>query len=83
MDCEYSEGKEPTASQILEEQVSQLQLRIAELESVNAAPLTLFDPYESFRRSQGGSALPSQQRNQTLHTLYVLRSSRFWSRAEL
>ena len=71
MDCEYSEGKEPTASQILEEQVSQLQLRIAELESVNAAPLTLFDPYESFRRSQGGGALPSQQRNQTLHTLWV------------
>ncbi|KAH9926948.1 uncharacterized protein B0H18DRAFT_1118697 [Fomitopsis serialis] len=62
IDCEYSDGKGLTASQILEEQVSQLQLRIAELESVNAAPLTLFDPYESFRRSQGGGALPSQQR---------------------
>ncbi|KZT69254.1 hypothetical protein DAEQUDRAFT_786476 [Daedalea quercina L-15889] len=69
MDCEYSDGKGPTASQILEEQVSQLQMRIAELESINAAPLTLFDPYESFRRSQGGGALPSQQRNRTLHTL--------------
>ncbi|PCH36201.1 hypothetical protein WOLCODRAFT_108360 [Wolfiporia cocos MD-104 SS10] len=62
-DCEYSDGQGPTTSQLLEQQVTQLEGRIAELESAQA-PLVLHDPYEAYHRSQG-----TQRQNRMLHTL--------------
>ncbi|EED81858.1 predicted protein [Postia placenta Mad-698-R] len=69
-DCEYADGQGATASQILEQQVTQLEGRIAELESA-AAPLVLHDPYEAYRRSQtAAQAGPTAaQRTQDQHNV--------------
>ncbi|OCH96258.1 hypothetical protein OBBRIDRAFT_229314 [Obba rivulosa] len=55
-DCEYADPSGPTTTQMLEQRMSQLQTRIAELESQKSVPLELHDPYERFRASRNDSS---------------------------
>ncbi|KZT10176.1 uncharacterized protein LAESUDRAFT_756362 [Laetiporus sulphureus 93-53] len=67
-ECEYADGQGQTQNQLLEQQVTQLESRIAEIENSVATPIVLYDPYEAFHRSAAGSQ-SGQQRDPTLHSL--------------
>ncbi|KAH9847316.1 hypothetical protein C2E23DRAFT_522773 [Lenzites betulinus] len=47
-DCEYLDGPGPTPNQLLEDEISRLERRIAEL-SASSAPIALHDPYAAHR----------------------------------
>ncbi|KAI0058715.1 hypothetical protein BV25DRAFT_1810255 [Artomyces pyxidatus] len=56
-DCEYTDGQGRTRTQILEENIAQLEARIHELENPESASasVTLHDPHSAYFQSQHGS----------------------------
>ncbi|KAI0630866.1 hypothetical protein C8Q77DRAFT_1160374 [Trametes polyzona] len=63
-DCEYLDGPGPTQNQLLEQQISSLEERIAEL-SASSAPMTLYDPYAAWHAAQRSA----QQNNDPMRAL--------------
>lgn len=58
VECEYTDGG-PTASQILEQNVAQLEARIRELEGRTSESITLHDPHAAFSQSGNRPAAQS------------------------
>lgn len=84
VDCEYTDNG-PTASQILEENVSELEARIRAIQG-GPAPIVLHNPHDTYearrRNSVGQNISPetvgtSQLMYVTLHTMIVVTAERW------